>query len=697
MILVVAEKPSVAKTIASVLGANSRDDGYISNDKYIVSWCLGHLVALAPPDVYDEKFAVKPWKMENLPIIPDKWIYQVNKSTEKQFSVLKKLMLRSDVSEIVCATDAGREGEGIFRYVYDKIGCTKPVKRLWTSSLEESAIRKGFDELKSDSEYDNLYKACCARNEADWLVGMNATRLFSAKYAVFLSVGRVQTPTLAMIVSRDEKIKNFVKEQYYTVDIDCGGFTAVSQRIDNANEAADLKSKTDGASVKVVSAEKTTKKINPPKLYDLTTLQREANRIYGYTAQQTLDCVQSLYEQKLCTYPRTDSQYITDDMENTAASLVDTVTDVFNLSVNMPSPDIKRVINNKKVSDHHALLPTAEISEADIGDLPDTEKNILRLISIRLLCAVHKPHIYEATTVELVSHGDADKHIFKATGKTVVDNGFKELIGKENDSEGGQALPDLTENQEIDYVTSAVSSHFTSPPKQFTEDTLLSAMETAGNSDYDENSDIEKKGLGTPATRASIIETLVKREYIKREKKSLVPTDTGKKLIECIPDEVKSPKMTADWETMLQNIEKGKTSDIEFLTEIESFVRSLVKKYSSSDEKYTFRTRKSIGICPACGGNVLETPKAYSCENSGKNGSCPLVIWKTVAGKGISEAQAKKLLESGKTDLIKGFKSKAGKSFDAYLTLGNAYNTEFEFPKKPGNCKYKNNGRYYKR
>lgn len=681
MKLIIAEKPSVAKTIATVLGVNNYKNGYIENNEYIVSWCIGHLVGLALPEAYGVKYAEKSWNFDNLPIIPQTWSFAIKKATQEQYYILKKLMMSDVVTEIICATDAGREGECIFRYVYNKTGCKKPVKRLWTSSLEESAIRKGFNELKGSKEYDNLYSAGLARAKADWLVGINATRLFSVKYNTMLSIGRVQTPTLSMIVERNYKITNFIKEKYYTVDLDCGEFVASSERIDNKELADNLQSITNNKSATITAVNKQIKTVNPPKLYDLTTLQREANRLYGYTAQQTLDYTQSLYEQKLCTYPRTDSQYITDDMENTALNLIDCIYTTFPQYKGADfEPNIKSSVNNEKVSDHHAILPTAEICKADLKSLSDGEFNILSLLSLKLLCAVSRPHKYESVSIEMLSENC--KSIFKATGKRIISYGWKELEAhiKNKSEQPENILPELTEGQILEAVPSKVTEHFTTPPKQYTEDTLLSAMETAGNNEYNDT-DIDKKGLGTPATRAAIIESLVKRQYIARQKKHLIPTDKGIKLIECVPEEVKSPKMTAEWETKLQNIEKGLSSDVEFIKGITNYINILMSKYAVKDTEDTFaRKWECVGICPKCGKQVLEYPKTYYCE-SGKDG-CGFIIWKTIAGKSISSAQAKKLLDKKKTNLIKGFKSKSGKEFSAYLILNPDNKIEFEFNNK---------------
>lgn len=682
MQLVIAEKPSVASTIATVLGANKKEKSCYKNDKYIVSWCVGHLVGLAMPDNYSPLYAQRPWKFENLPIIPSKWLFEINSATKAQFYILKDLMLKNEVTEIVCATDAGREGECIFRYVYNKIGCKKPVKRLWTSSLEEIAIKKGFEQLKPDYEYDNIYNAGLARAKADWLVGINATRLFSVKYKSVLSIGRVQTPTLAMIIERYKNVKNFIKEKYYTVDLDCGDFTAVSERIGDEQAAKELQSNTNNAQAFVKSVKEEIKTVQPPKLYDLTTLQREANRFYGFTAQQTLDYTQALYEKKLCTYPRTDSKYITDDMEQTALSVVAAVNQTFDdYQITIQSPNIQRCINNSKVSDHHALLPTVQIKDCDLQTLPSGELKILKLISFRLLAAVSTEYKYKKQSVSIISRGAYSK-IFNATAKLTLDKGFKffeEIFNKKDIFEKGKNIS-VFEGQTFEKISSSVSEHFTSPPKLYTEDTLLSAMETAGNTDYDENSNIEKKGLGTPATRAGIIENLVQRNYISREKKNLVPTDKGIKLIQCVPNEVKSAKMTADWETKLQNIEKGLNSAADFLSETEIYVKQLVRNYSTEDNSTVFkREYEQIGTCPKCGGKVLSYNKAYSCEN---NKNCGFIIWKNISGKEITITQAKKLIENRKTDLLKGFKSKNGKDFSAYIVLNGDNNTEFKFPSK---------------
>lgn len=681
-VLVIAEKPSVANTIATVLSADKKGVNYFYNDYYIVSWCVGHLIKLDDPDSYGAKFAEKPWKFENLPIIPEKWKFSIAGSTKSQYYVLKSLMERDDVDEIICATDAGREGECIFRYVYNKTGCQKPVKRLWTSSLEEKAIKKAFSEMKDDSEYDNLYQAGLARNKADWLVGMNATRLFSVRYGLLLNIGRVQTPTLTMIVDRNNKVKNFVKEPFYKVDIDCGDFKATSiDDFKSEYEADKLAECVDKSDFTVVDLTEQQKSVAPPKLYDLTALQRDANSIYGYTAQQTLDYLQSLYEKKLATYPRTDSNYITDDMESTAKNLIESVYGVYEKIPQTPT-DVTKVINNAKVSDHHALLPTEQITSYDLSSLPTAEYNILFMLAVRLCVATGDDYVYRTFTCELKSNNSDKPFVSKATYPVNLGWKFIDISAKEKDKNEvdklccGDEVPDkIQRNSKYCSVPASVSEHFTSPPKQYTDATLLSAMETAGNTDYVEDSNVEKKGLGTSATRAGIIENLVKRQYIQRDGKKILPTEKGIQLIDCVPDDVKSPKMTAVWETALQHIEKGASSADEFMNQIEDSVKYLVDTYSEVDNSKHFTRWETVGICPKCGQKVLSYPKSYSCENK----ECDFVVWKNVRGKNLSVTQVVKLLTKGKTDTLKDLKSKLGESFDAAIKLNSDFKTEFVF------------------
>lgn len=684
MKLVIAEKPSVANTIATVLSADKKGVNYFYNDYYIVSWCVGHLIKLDDPDSYGAKFAEKPWKFENLPIIPENWKFSIAGSTKSQYYVLKSLMERDDVDEIICATDAGREGECIFRYVYNKTGCQKPVKRLWTSSLEEKAIKKAFSEMKDDSEYDNLYQAGLARNKADWLVGMNATRLFSVRYGLLLNIGRVQTPTLAMIVDRNNKVNNFVKESFYRVDIDCGGFKATSEDVfESEYKASKLADCVNNTDFKVVNITEQKKSVSPPKLYDLTALQRDANSVYGYTAQQTLDYLQSLYEKKLATYPRTDSNYITDDMATTAKNLIESIYSVYEKIPHTPT-DIAKVINNAKVSDHHALLPTEQITSYDLSSLPTAEYNILFMLAVRLCVATGENYEYYIDVIKLKS--DKSDMLFNNKVSLLKFSGWKQTdscVRSKSKSELEEYFKPNNESRftmlemgkVLEKVSASVSEHFTTSPKQYTDATLLSAMETAGNTDYVEDSNVEKKGLGTPATRAGIIENLVKRQYIKREDKKILPTDKGIQLIDCVPDDVKSPKMTAEWETALQHIENGSVSSDDFINQIEDSVKYLVDTYSEVDNSKHFTRWECVGICPVCGKKVLSYPKSYSCESK----ECNFNIWKNICGKSLSSAQAVKLLTKGKTDTLKGLKSKSGKSFDAAIKLNSDFKTEFVF------------------
>ena len=682
MKLVIAEKPSVGNSIANIIGANrNRRDGYTEGNGYIVSWCFGHLVELSTPEQYDKKYE-KPWKLSNLPIIPDEFKWTIAESTAPQFEKLKELMNRPDVDEIICATDAGREGECVFRYVYYQAECTKPFSRLWISSMTDEAIRDGFKNLKPGSDYDNLYRSGLARNKADWIVGMNATQLFTIKYHNMLSVGRVQTPTLAMLVEREKKIQQFESAKYYTLVLNFGKFTAESEQIEplKIENAQD-----DCADTAVVnSVVKEQKNANPPKLYDLTTLQRDANKLYGYTAQQTLDCAQKLYENKLITYPRTDSCYITDDMEQTAADMVNRTAKAFKFGADYEAqncvPDIKRLINNSKVSDHHALLPTKEISRYDFGKLSEECWNVLSLIAIRLLLAVSPVHTFDTVTAKL----DCGGREFTARGKTIVNGGWKQLettikaglkgITTDSDDDKSEEpegiLPPLSEGENITVKSVKAIEHKTTPPKRFTEDMLLSAMERAGNDSYDEDVE-EKKGLGTPATRAAIIETLVKRQYVERKGKQLIPTDKGIRVIDVVPEKVKSPSMTAEWESTLQKIAKGEADDEQFLNEIIDFTKQLIKDNSGETERnnnpFRFSRLPVVGKCPNCGKNVYEFPKSYSCEDS--RGKCGFFFMKEIFGKEVTPTQAKRILEKGSSITLKGFTDRQGNSRSGKFVL----------------------------
>lgn len=673
MELVIAEKPSVAQSIAAVLGATQRKDGYLEGNEYLVSWCVGHLVELAQPESYEE--AWKKWSYESLPIIPQEWQHEVKSDTKAQYQILKKLMHDDRVDAVVCATDAGREGELIFRLTYNMAGCRKPMKRLWISSMEESAIRDGFHNLRPGSDYDNLYKSALCRQEADWLVGINGTRLFTVLYGgKALKVGRVQTPTLAMLVDRESKIMNFKKEAYYMAHIMENGLDAVSEHISDKTEAERIAGACENGQALVTSVIKEEKWVAPPKLYDLTTLQRDANRLFGFTAKQTLEYTQSLYEKKLVTYPRTDSQYLSDDMEGTAKNVIEAIFNSLLFEQNiMFNPDIKRILNSKKVTDHHAIIPTMEIIKQDLKVIPESEMKILSLCANRLLCATGEKHIYNSTKAELT----CNEIVFKVSGKEVWKNGWKEFddffknsyktTEDKSDAEEEKKLPELREGMMIAVEQTKVSEHFTQPPKHYTEDSLLSAMERAGAEDMGD--EVERKGLGTPATRADIIEKLVKDGFVKREKKQMIPTEDGMKLITILPDVVKSPKLTADWENELTLVSKGEVAAEQFMSGIETMVSDLVKTYHSvSDEhKAMFGTGKGgqevLGKCPKCGADVVKGKFGAYCT-----GKCGMNVGKAL-GVTLSDSQVKSLL-GGKKILVKGLKGKKG-SYDAYLIPDN--------------------------
>ena len=665
MQLVIAEKPSVAKSIADVLGALDRQDGYFEGGGYLVSWCVGHLIELAEPESYGEQW--KKWTYESLPVNPEHWQYAIKEDTKEQYDVLYGLLYDSRVDEVVCATDAGREGELIFRLVYNTASCNKPMKRLWISSMEESAIREGFENLKPGSDYDHLYHSALCRQEADWLVGINGTRLFTVLYgSKVLKVGRVQTPTLAMLVERESKIMNFKKEKYFMAHILCGGMDAATERIDSKTEAEQIAGACLNGQALVTSVVKEEKTVAPPKLYDLTTLQRDANRLFGFTAKQTLEYTQSLYEKKLCTYPRTDSQYLSDDMEQTAGNVIEAIFGSILFEENrMFNPDIKRVLNSKKVTDHHAIIPTMEIAKADLAALPETERKILSLVANRLLCATGEKHLYETVKAELSCGG----YTFATSGKSVIKNGWKDFEDAfkrsfkttEDKEQEDKKLPELFEGQTFDGVQTKISEHYTTPPKHFTEDSLLSAMERAGNEDMSD--DVERKGLGTPATRADIIEKLVKDGFVKREKKQMIPTDDGMKLITVLPDVVKSPKLTADWENALTLVAKGEMEREDFMADIEAMVSDLIHTYhevSDEQKKMFAQEQKVLGKCPNCGGDVVKGKYGAFCKNK-----CGMNVSR-IMGVSLSDEQVESLLD-GKKTLLKGLTSKAGKKYDAYI------------------------------
>ena len=690
MQLVIAEKPSVGMALAKALGVSDKKDGYAEGENVIVSWCVGHLVGLANADMYDEKY--KKWNIADLPIIPENWQFIVAEDKNKQFGVLRQLMEDSRVTEVVNACDAGREGELIFRLVYNKIGCNKPIKRLWISSMEETAIREGFANLRDGKEYENLYQSALCRAKADWIVGINATRLFSKLYNRTLNVGRVQTPTLAMLYERENSISNFQKEKYFNVHLKSVGLDAVHEKVKEQETAENIRKECDGQQAIVKSVKTERKTVNSPHLYDLTTLQREANRLYGFTAQQTLDYTQSLYEMKLVTYPRTDSQYITDDMDGTARSIAESVGKKFaHFEGLVLSPDTKRVINNKKVSDHHGIIPTVELANTDISSVPDGEKKILYLIANRLLCATSEPYIYETVTAEISCGG----YSFVARGRNVISEGWKAIEKafrnyqkcKDDTEETEEESVALSEGQVIERAVIEVTEHFTQPLKHYTEDTLLSAMERAGTDEITE--EVERSGLGTPATRASIIEKLTKSGFIKREKKNLVVTENGTDLISVMPDIIKSASMTADWENSLSLMAQGKFTSQQFMADIEKLVDDIINvaKDSVDESKVTRTSGEVIGVCPRCGENITVTPKAYSCEDR----ACGFVIWKNdkffeKSKKTLTKEMAAALIKNGKIPVKGLYSQKTGRNYDATVCLddtGKYVNFKLEFaPKK---------------
>jgi DNA topoisomerase-3 len=670
--LVIAEKPSVARSIAAVIGAAEKQNGYWQGGGYLVSWCIGHLVSFAEAGQYDEKYCK--WRYEDLPILPQPWQFIVPDEKKQQFEVLRALLNRPDVDSVTAATDAGREGELIFRFVYQMAGCTKPVKRLWISSMEDAAIREGFANLCPDSDYDALYQSALCRAKADWLVGINATRLFSVLYHKTLTVGRVQTPTLKMLVDRDAKILRFQKEKYYTVGIQSGSLKAGSGRIASMDEADTLRQACAGASAICSSVKREKKTEQPPKLYDLTTLQREANRLFGFTAKQTLDYAQQLYEKKLLTYPRTDSQYLTEDMGQTVQHLVSDLLGLLPFAQGLDlTPKVDRVLNSKKVSDHHAIIPTAEFAKQVFTGLAESECKLLNLVCSKLLCAIAAPHEYETVTAVFSCAGNE----FTAKGKTALILGWKEIdqqfrstLKADTEEEVLNTLPELAEGQSFS-VTANVSEHFTSPPKAYTEDTLLSAMERAGAEDMPE--DAERKGLGTPATRAAILEKLVQMGFVQRKGKQLVPTKDGINLAVVLPESLTSPALTAEWENRLTEIAKGKADPDEFIAEIETQVRQLVKTYSciSADKQNLFQSeRVIIGKCPRCGESVYEGKKNFYCGNR----SCQFVMWKNdrffeQRKKAFTPKIAAALLKNGKAKVKGLYSEKTGKTYDATVLL----------------------------
>ena len=694
MQFVVTEKNSVARSIAAVLGASEKKKGYLKGNGYWVSWCVGHLVELAAPSVYDEKYAK--WRTEDLPILPVNWQFSVIESTKAQFNVLRTLMNDARVTSIVCATDAGREGELIFRLVYSLCGCTKPVERLWISSLEDAAIAEGFRNLRPASEYDSLYHAALCRAQADWLVGINATRLFSTRYHQLLNIGRVMTPTLALLVEREAQIQAFQSTPFYTVQLDCGLLSAISERLTERAEAERIAALCDGKEARISKLEQKERLEQPPRLYDLTSLQRDANRLLGYTAQQTLDYAQSLYEKKLASYPRTDSRYLTSHMENSTRMLVEQTVKVLPLmKKEMFSRNVAQVIDNSKVTDHHALIPTAGIAGYDLLSLPAGERSLLTLLMVRLLCAVGKPCRIHETAVTLECEGVS----FSLKGRQITALGWKAmekicrsaLKSVPVEETAAQELLPLNDQMTFLPVKTSIQEGKTSPPKSYTEATLLSAMENAGAEETPD--DAERKGLGTPATRAGIIEKLVKTGQIerKRGKKScvLLPTQKGVSLITVLPEELQSPLLTAEWEHKLKQIEKGELESTLFLQEITEMVQGLVQNSHPVPESSVLfaEETKSIGICPRCGSMVVERPKGFLCSNR----DCRFALWRqnpffAAKKKELTAAIASSLLKEGRAFVEGLYSPKTGKTYDATIVLddsgGQYVNFKLEFPQK---------------
>lgn len=675
MRVILAEKPSVAQSIAAVLGADQKKNGYLQGENDLVSWCIGHLIELAPPEIYDARYAK--WRREDLPIVPSAWESVVSDGIKKQFAVLKDLLNRTDVDEVVCATDAGREGELIFRMVYEKTGCTKPVKRLWISSLEESAIREGFRSLKPGAAYDALYHAALCRAQADWLVGINGTRLYSRLYGTKLNVGRVMTPTLAMVAQREKEIAAFQVERFYTVQLSCG-FPAQSGRIKTREEAERIRASCHCKKAAVKQIERRQKKEKPPKLYDLTALQRDANRIYGYTAQQTLDYAQTLYEKKLATYPRTDSRFLTHDLWDRLPALIECVAQVLPFANGLPlAVHTQQVIRDEKVSDHHAIIPTQNMTREALAQLPMGERSILTLLAVRLLAATGEPCETDEVTVML----DCEGHDFTAKGSTVRQMGyrmfeetFRGSLGSRERKEQEYPIPPLEIGQTVGPVVATIREGQTTPPKRYTEDTLLAAMETAGAKDAPE--DAERKGLGTPATRAGTLEKLVNVGFVVRrgeqKAKSLYPTEKAAALIAVLPENLRSPMMTAQWEQRLKRIEHGQEEAAGFMDDIVRMVTELVQSAQPvPDAQKLFPSdRPSVGTCPCCGTVVTETAKGFFCESR----ICRFGIWKdnrffAQIGQSVNKSVVEALIRDGAAKL-KGLRSKkTGRRYDATLKM----------------------------
>ena len=672
MQLIICEKPSVGMTISSALGIETKKDGYMESEDFLVSWCIGHLAELSAPSCYGKCY--EKWSLEALPILPETWQLTVSKDKEKQFSILKALLFRKDVTEVINSCDAGREGELIFRFVMEKTGCKKPVKRLWISSMEESAIRKGFENLKDGADYDSLYQSAFCRAKADWLIGINATRLFSLLYNHTLNVGRVQSPTLKMLVDRSEAIMSFKKEKYYHVRLALDGAEAVSEKFSEKDEAEKVAKTCKGKTAVCTSLTSEKKEALPPKLFDLTALQKEANRIFGYTAKQTLDLAQSLYEKKLLTYPRTDSNYLTDDMKETAEAVIRTLLSKFSFIQGVKLiPEITGLLNSKKVSDHHAVIPTMELGKTELSMLPESERNILFLAGARLLMACASSHIYETATATF----SCEDYTFTAKGKTVLSSGWKEIealflmsLKEKQNKEDEKELPAFCEGESFQSFPVKITEHDTLPPKAYTESTLLSSMERAGNKETTE--DAERKGLGTPATRASIIEKIIKAGFVTRKGKQLIPTKDGINLISVLPETLTSPLLTAEWENELARIAKGEADADSFMKKIEALTKELIKNADAEKVKAElFKQEKTvIGLCPRCQNPVYEGKKNYYCSNR----DCNFSMWKNdrfFEDRKITFTPkiASALLKDKKVKVKGIYSHKTGKTYDGNVVL----------------------------
>lgn len=664
MRLVIAEKPSVAQSIAAVLNAKKRHDGYLEGSGYLVSWCFGHLAELADAAAYNADYAK--WTMKDLPIVPMNYLFTIREDKRKQFDILRGLLRREDVSEVVNACDAGREGELIFRTVYCLAGCSKPILRLWISSMEDDAIHAGFKQLKSGRNYDGLHQSALCRAKADWLVGINATRYFSLTYGRTLNIGRVMSPTLALLVQREADISAFVPEPFYTVQLDCG-FIAATDRMKDRKTADGIANACKGKTAIVKSVERKEKAEKAPALYDLTALQRDANRILGYTAQQTLDYLQSLYEKKLCTYPRTDSRFLTEDMEDSISGLVSSAAAVCGVA-SPTTIHAKQVCNNKKVTDHHAIVPTVSAGKTDLMSLPLGEREVLKLAAKGLLRAICETHRYAETVITVECAG----HSFTAKGKTVLVLGWKSY--EQEQTEAASTLPDVVEHQPISVSDAAFKVGKTTPPKHFTEDTLLSAMESAGKEDMPD--DAERKGIGTPATRSGIIEKLVSSGFVERKKSkkvvNLLPTSTGTALITVLPEQLQSPQLTAEWEHRLKEIERGEIDPDSFMDGITAMLGELMQTYKPipGAEVLFPSGREVVGKCPRCKADVTETPKGFFCENR----ACSFALWKnskffTAKKKTLTKTLAATLLKDGRAPLKGCYSEKTGKTYDTVILL----------------------------